>query len=1848
MIYQNIEEYLSVSNSSEPELWIFDSDFLKKVTLEKLPSNKAVSTSIDSFFSFLEKDNKKDILSEIEVKILIEKLISKNKELKFLDKQSSLLNGFIELLKFVRLYPSYDNKKLETNIRSTLKMIYDLYKTECEKNNFKDFASNLFELSKSNSPKKNNFNKLVLIGDFFHLSELHWKVLFNYLDKYQEIIFIGSSAEYISKFYQLKDYLVFNQNIKDFFQSDQENSLNNKIKNLTITDLKYKVYTDWEEEIDDIAYQIKDDQTNSLIDYSQVGIYIPDKIYHFKVAKIFNDYQIPFFTTFQDSLASHPLTKFFSFWLEMDWHTRKDIFKFLNSPFIQIDYSDYITKTQFDHDFLDININDIEITENTFNQRYLEEIMLKSGVDFLLFKDTVYKKIKAYFEKEAKFGMDKKERIAANYKTTISYLEYFYHKTDELKVLLPSTAYAKDFHQLIFKAIDYLKIEKNYLLNEVRSEYYQKFIDFLQDLSFYIAKVNNKKHSLNDYSNYIKTFSQSFNYKKTEEETGVMVTDSNYINKANLKRIYQVGLTSKLFPKQNESSIFSKVLADIFSHNEKDLQVLSLFEILQSRSNGNLEIFLSQPILVNNEENEKSEILVDLNIKDEKHQPIKQRKAYSTTEKITELLFNNSDLSANLQRMKEIHSHRGLNQWTKYEGHLENIIEEEIFSRQTSVTQIEEFAKCPMKYFFNRKLKIKAIREKTEDVEANVKGTIVHKILEQFYKKLIDEKTLEIPISEKQLIMLEISKEVFKDFETIYDNLYLDYIKYQFNTGLAGEKKKGILQNILESDQVNILAGWLPVKTEHRFSYELDGFKFQGSIDRIDEKNNHFQIIDYKSGGHDTTDDIKEGLAFQMPVYTMAYQNESGKETGQAAYYSMKKIDDIKPVVVMPEIKGKGKNAIQVGDNQTLMNIMTEHLAKIKSSIKKSQFNFTVNNPDTTCSYCDYSKSCHYDPEKIVLLQENNYQNNQYFEILSDDKFVFIPKDTKSSETGLTDEQKMALATDKNIIVTAGAGAGKTEVLTQRMINLLDNVKGDISKILVITFTKKATAEMQLRIYSSIVKKITDGQDTHGYYLKAKQNFADNRISTIDGFYMRLLKENSLDLKLDNELNISEKKEINELISQTIEKTIDDMAKERDEDLRKVLYVWSRKQIIEHCANLLDQFWIYDYLEGNALENFQQVYKQIIFNDINQHIITIEEILNSPDYNEQSGFPQKSKDALLNWKYEFIRLKENYDNYNKPNIDDAFKFTRIPKGFDKDLYQAAKENIATFETTLNTFDVAKLEKEYLFALINVLKKVEKKYQDKRKKDNINNFSDIAFLLYKMLKNNTNDIREKLKEKFTYIMIDEFQDTDQIQWEIAKYLSGWNGYNYSTMAKDKLFIVGDDKQSIYGFRGGDVKVFNQAKKEIVDINKIHSIDGGFIQFPDNFRSSANIIDFFNNFFSVLFSNSEKAYEAAHQNLKGHKQTGSINFFLFKSEKKDDSEPIFIAKQINAIIKANPSESIAILFRTKKNIPKFVKALENEKINYLVTGGRDFYQRPEIQDMYNVLAFLADQTKQIELIGFLRSAMTGLSDTEIYKIKADLNEGLKNYPEIYQTIYGKYENDILIQKGWKQSICDLPLHEMVIKIIDDTAYKSALSQYKDSVQRLKNIEKFIEICKKNEDMTLNEFIDFFEYQLNNNTDEANATILEMGDNKAVQLMTIHASKGLGFDTVIVADCNSQGKNTGSGETISYGDIEDFSGKFIGFKVPSEEKFDKENTTINNKVLDYVRAKEKAELKRLLYVALTRVKHNLIISATMKKNTDGFMKLFEQYFEDMTEISGEAFISKKIKDIDFHIFNCDFVNQ
>ena len=1884
MNFKTIEDYIKTRDFTQPqnELWICDTVAIAHIEIKKLLTSHfhpqiLQSTDIFREIESLFLDDDTISLSAIEQEILIRKIISKTPEFKRLENLPNTIKGLIDLINTIRLYPCYKFKiESETDlnpeielVRKQAELLLELYRDECANLNFTDIASRKVKMSELEIPNYRNYETIVIYGEFFALSESEWQIIRNYsMANSNQIIFAGSLSPIIEEFFTTNDFNLFQNKLYDYFYSGNKPSLYSESAEAAIVacekGLSYSVYSDWNDELTHIAHEIKSDCLSNKISLDEIAIYIPEKdLYAFKVEQIFTDCKIPYTQTYSESVSLQPITNFINFFLGIDWNNIAQIFKLLRSPFVKIKYDDLVDTCQ-----LSLFPSD-EIPEiKTFDLDWFEEVLTGSYIENIWDNNNIEKKIEGYFTKKTQYEFMKKDDKEKKYKKALDYIPYFKNKIEKIKNLIPLNAKPAEFKERLFHALKELGVETNYIdydLDEpVIKQEYLVFKKFWSDIIDSMAKIEDAEYNITEYLDYFDIFSSQKYIEKEEKIDGILITELPQISKLSLKRIYMVGLTNKYFPGETAKNAFKYFKTLINPVQIRDTQLFTFAEMLKKyASNKDYEFKLSFPKLIKNEEMEPSEVLLDLNLEHKNITINIDNRIFSDTQKceaVARFDYISSEEKDKFDKVLHVCNKRQSDSWTEFEGHI-GIRNTAPLEKHISISQLEQFAACPMHYFFNYKLKLEPKIKIRKDLEANMKGSLIHKILADYYKKTTksqlwkqSEFSLISPDSLKT--MLATSNYVFKIFENFFDNAYLRELKFEINSGLSGENKKGLLYKVLEYDQKRIEDGWMPSEFEEWFNYEFDNLKFKGIIDRVDVKGDRFDIIDYKTGLTKGLNEIKQGLSFQLPVYAQGYRKKSQKELNCAGYYALKDIDKIKTDFVINE---KNKDEVI----QTCFG----HISTLKNQILNSGYNYTLYDRDDVCIYCDYKTICRYNIEKAenlagISLTPFDKEGWGDFNKETDNFLIHLNppllKEEIKEEGGqtkgdtLTPRQKSALATDKNIIVTAGAGAGKTEVLTRRMLNLIQETKGQIDRILVITFTNKATAEMKNRIYSALADAIRKGEDKNGYCLKAKLNFDKNWISTIDAFYMRILRENAFGLELDAEINISEEQDVRVLIDQTIANKIDEMASDNDANIQKMLTIWSRIQIIEHCNALINLDWIDDFI--NDPDTIARNYKDVYIKQANNLLIELNEIHgNLSDNTDQYYLQVINIIRICQSELEKV-INKFFDYTYNPLLNDLawprFSKTVIAKDTHEELKEKVwGENASSVKTFLEIAQFINLEKEYIHALSEILKTIKTEYDARRQEKNIYTFNDISLKLYELLKKDTN-ARGKLSRKFDFIMVDEFQDTNNIQFEVVKYLAGWDGKTPETIHRNKLFIVGDEKQAIYGFRGGDVQVFNRAKTEIVEINRKNDIDGGFIDFPDNFRSGKNIIEFFNQFFSVVLKNKgnrPKSYEANSQELIGHKADGSIKFFIFNKGKRndktkrqnEDTEPKLIASQIKQILNANDKETVAILFRTKKNIHKFAQALQEQNISHVITGGKGFYGNQEILDIYNILSFISDERKLIELTGFLRSPMAGLSDTEIYNLKDDIKEGLKqHHKDLADLIY-----------GWKNLIRELKVYELVNRIICDTLYKTALFKEPDYKQKIKNIERFMEIAKDKENLSLDEFLAFLDFQIENNIDESDAKILELGDNPPVQLMTIHSSKGLGFDTVILADAAAEGAKTAA-KTLFYGEIEDAVGNFIGFKIPDPDNFSGKDTVIKNKILQLQKNKEEAELKRLLYVVLTRVKNNLIVSASVfDKIPSGqtFVEHICSYFDGLKErvcFEDDNFLSLELKGIPFYIFNKD----
>ena len=456
------------------------------------------------------------------------------------------------------------------------------------------------------------------------------------------------------------------------------------------------------------------------------------------------------------------------------------------------------------------------------------------------------------------------------------------------------------------------------------------------------------------------------------------------------------------------------------------------------------------------------------------------------------------------------------------------------------------------------------------------------------------------------------------------------------------------------------------------------------------------------------------------------------------------------------------------------------------------------------------------------------------------------------------------------------------------------------------------------------------------------------------------------------------------------------------------------------------------------------------------------------------------------------------------------------------------------------------------------------------------------------------------------MVDEYQDTNELQYDLVMLLT-------NELKDAKLFIVGDPKQSIYGFRGADVRVFNKTQQ------KLKHAAGKDIPLKENFRSLHNVIEFVNYFFNRLMGNGDKSdFEVPYESLikaRSADTNGAVQILLGNQGDETANEYALIARHIKnmkigkesvSVRGENGKESerpiaygdIAILIRSRRHLPDIEHALLEAGIPYLTTGGIGFYQRQEIYDIWNYLNFLdTPEKKQTSLVGVLRGPAFGISDTELYEISQQGGTNFWGKVQAYPAPSDNLRNAINILKKHIQIAHRMSVNQLILTIVNETGMIGTLQTGKQGQQRWANYQKLLELARNfdgdENTRILPDFIEFLDILITEEPREGQAPI-DAGSG-AVQIMTIHAAKGLQFPVVILP-CLDRG-----GQSDREPFIDEIFG--IGFSPLNPDKdYKKTEPWIVSHMKDRSREKENAEKKRLFYVGATRARDRLILSGTL----------------------------------------------
>lgn len=831
----------------------------------------------------------------------------------------------------------------------------------------------------------------------------------------------------------------------------------------------------------------------------------------------------------------------------------------------------------------------------------------------------------------------------------------------------------------------------------------------------------------------------------------------------------------------------------------------------------------------------------------------------------------------------------------------------------------------------------------------------------------------------------------------------------------------------------------------------------------------------------------------------------------------------------------------------------------------------------------------------------------------------------------LTPHQTKALDYKKHLSLTANAGSGKTFVLSKRYLEIALKENLPLQNLAAITFTDKAAGELYQKIAKEISERIITAKDE---VEKEKLEFIRRQlvsanISTIHSFCLDILREHPVEADIDANFVPIDEIYADELIELSVDDVIRNSLENLEEqsDVKKMIRLFSSKQIfarelasaLKHRRSvLLLAENLYNKTDENIAKEFFSKFlsytESIVAPQIPQFLKDVEKI-------NSSVLKKSSKNPIANEINSIIsRIGKQKEIINiLPLLKElketilTQKGTVLIKGYlsssNADNLHRECSSVENFLSILNYFfihdDHNKLELElakFGKTFIHFFYKALNLYNEKKRQEGYLDYEDILLLTQKILENE--EVRKSLSEKFKYLMIDEYQDTNELQYNIFLPILDY-------LRQGNLFVVGDEKQSIYMFRDAELEVFSKTKSEILNSSGKESA----LTLPDSFRMAPNICLFVNFLFQNLFSNPNPLFnEVEHSDLicaRDENVEGNVEILLAdidSDNSSDFSEADLVAERIIELINSPSSlpevswKDIAILCRKRKSFLELEKAFSKRNIPYSIIGGKGFFQRQSIYDIYNYFSFLLDQRDDTALVGILRSPFFNISDTQIFEIslvgESSLWEKLKAYAvktkSIQRAVNILEENIDLVTK--------IEISLLLRKILTETGYISVISSKANAIQEEANINKLITLTInffRDGFRTLYDYVDFLRRAINEIEDESQAAFSE--EDNSVKIMTIHQAKGLEFPVVFLFNCGETTKKN-SVRSKSLTVSKDFG---LLTKIPSDENYftDYKSAPIIN-LYNYISdRKNTAELKRLFYVAVTRAKNQLFISADLK---------------------------------------------
>ena len=871
------------------------------------------------------------------------------------------------------------------------------------------------------------------------------------------------------------------------------------------------------------------------------------------------------------------------------------------------------------------------------------------------------------------------------------------------------------------------------------------------------------------------------------------------------------------------------------------------------------------------------------------------------------------------------------------------------------------------------------------------------------------------------------------------------------------------------------------------------------------------------------------------------------------------------------------------------------------------------------------------------------------------------------------DQEKVISLRNRNILVSAAAGSGKTTVLVERIIRMICDKENpvDIDRLLIVTFTNAAAASMREKISEAIAKKLEE--EPGNEHLERQNSLLHNAlITTIDSFCLFVVRNNFNEIGLDPVFRVADEGEIRLLKQEVMDAVIEEcFASDEDKSFAKLADRFitgnSTKGLSDVIFNLYNHAISYpfpiDWLEErkhdyDIKEDVNEISFVVSILDYTKEEIkrcreiteanieicresygphmylpTLQSDLVQMQQCEQSNTYVEMQSSLRTFTFE--RLSGKKDDAVDPECramvqSDRAEIKDIISDIKKD-YFSTPEKLVLHGMQANASLVRKL--------CEVTKTFYERLQEEKREKKIIDFNDMEhYALEILLKKEEGkyvptqtalDYRQYFKE----IMIDEYQDSNMVQEYLLQTLSGEDDGNYNR------FMVGDVKQSIYKFRLACPEIF----MEKYDAYEKEDSKTQRIDLSMNYRSRREVLDSVNFVFDKIMGkdlgnvdyNEDCALHlgAKYQDLDVNK----TEFLLMEKEKnwksEKEQEILLVANKIKDLVGKHPVideltgkvraanfGDIVILLRASKSWEEDWKRIfEKEQIPVSVTTRTGYFSAKEVCTIMNFLRVIDNPKQDIPLYGVMKATFGGFKENEIAKIrslkKENLYENLVACAEekAEDMPYEKCEAFLAFIQKYRDMVPYEPIHKMLRIFLKETGYLYDVLAMPAGSRKAANVEMLLEKAETYEKSSFSgvfHFIRYMEQIQKYDVDYGEAATLDENAN-VVRIMTIHKSKGLEFPICILAGCSKaiQAKD-------AQGSLLCDTSYGVAFDYVDLDNRVKYPDLRRNVLAKKMKEDEWGEQLRILYVAMTRAKEKLILTGMVNdvektKEVMAFMK-------------------------------------